>query len=187
MLYSTRTALEGMIERAERLSRNPRLKESDSLEIRWEPPEPPRVSGADQIGVDLTLRVARELLDDDDASSLEAFRRQIAADPDVSDGCKRDCARLGRRLREGPDQPPTIRIRAKGLKPPTQWDLLQAVLFGDLERIDPNKRDTLRSWLAQPTMALVLRAQVQTALIRVCEALAELKRICDRELQRAAL
>lgn len=186
MLYSTRTALEGMIEKAERLSRTPRLKENDTLEIEWSPPELPELRGPNQLGIDITIRTARDLIDDAAPSSLASFRRQIADDPDVSDACKRDCARLGKRLRDSLDQPPKIRIRGRGQSPPTQWDLLQALLFGDLERIDAKKRDTVRAWLGQPTTALVLRAQVQTALIRVCDALVDLKQICDRELQRAA-
>ena len=184
--YSSRQALEGVIERAGRLAGSPLLKQSAELDLHWSPPDPPRVTAPDQAGIDAAVRIARQFMRPDDPHSFQSLAARLDDDPDISAGFKRELAKLIRQLHAGLDQPPPMRFKVQGEAPPTYQEILDVFLHGAIERVAQARRDPLVSWLAQPTRRLLVRSQLQSGLADVCKAIQKLQSLSQRELLRAA-
>jgi len=186
VLYSNRQALEKIVAQATRLGQSSLLKGPFKVEIHWDPPNPPVFRGADQPALDIGMRTARMFLSKGEPLAFDTLRSTLQGDPDISPQCRKDLDRLWKRLDAALGRMPTIRVSAKGQKAPTQWELLRLFLFGDMDQVEPASRELVRTWLGQPTTAFLLQSQFQTALVTVCEAVLDLKGVCQRELLRAA-
>ena len=189
MRYSSRQALEGVIEKTARLAGSPLaklLEDGKDLGVRWQPPEPPVLTGPDQQALDAALRIARQLDERSGPESFEAIAERLSEDADLSDQLGRDLARLVRQLRGALDRPPAMRFKVKGQTPPTHRETLDLFLHRDPDRLDPARRKALSSWIGQPTGILLVRSQLQVALGDLCKAAQQLRSICERELLRAA-
>ena len=190
--HSSRQALELVVERARRLASSPLAKEPLDLDVRWMPPAPPALIGADQLGLDAALRIARQFLQPSEPICFRVLVAKLSEDPDLSAPFRRDLDKLVRELGASLDQPPVMRFKikgqtpVKGQTPPSYGELLEAFLQGGIDHLDPKRRDILASWLTQPVTALLLRAQLQTALGSLCKSIQKLRGLCERELLRAA-
>jgi hypothetical protein len=184
--HSSRQALEAVVDRARRLAGGPLAKEPLNLDVRWAPPAAPALVGADQLALDAALRIARQFLQPGEAISFTALAERLPEDPDLSAPFRRDLDKLVRELAADLDQPPAMRFKIRGQMPPTYREILEAFLQGGIDHLDPVQRETLASWLTQPVSALLVRAQLQTALGSVCKSIQRLRSICERELLRAA-
>jgi hypothetical protein len=177
-----------VIDRARRLASSPLAKEPLELDVRWMPPAGPTLMAPDQLGLEAALRIVRQFLQPSESIGFQVLREKLSEDPDLSAPFKRDLDKLVRELAVTLDQPPVMRFKIKGKLPtaPSSRDLLEAFLTGDVEHLDPKRRETLATWLTQPVSALLARAQVQTALGSVHKAIQRLRGLCERELLRAA-
>jgi hypothetical protein len=186
--HSSRQALEAVIDRARRLASSPLAKEPLDLDVRWTPPEPPTLIAPDQLGLEAALRIVRQFMQPSESICFQVLREKLSDDPDLSAPFRRDLDKLVRELAVTLDQPPVMRFKIKGQlpTPPSSRDLLEGLLHGSVEHLDPKRRETLATWLTQPVSALLARAQLQTALGSVCKAIQRLRSLCERELLRAA-
>jgi hypothetical protein len=186
--HSSRQALEQVIDRARRLASSPLAKEPPEIDVRWAPPAAPVLVGPDQLSLDAAMRIVRQFLQPSEPTCFATLLEKLPDDPDLSAPFRRDLDKVVRELSSTLDQPPTMRFKIKGQlpTPPTQRDLLDALLQGGLDHLDPKRREKLASWLTQPVSALLVRAQLQTALGSVCKAIQRLRSVCERELLRAA-
>lgn len=178
--------MEQVIERARKLASSPLSKDALEIDVRWTPPEPPRISGADQLNLDAALRGIRQFLRETDPGSLRSIVGQLSADEDLDPGFRKDLARLLRQLDGNLDQPPPMRFKVRGQGAPTYREILEAILYGSLECVAEKRRAPLESWLAQPVTALLVRSQFQAALASVYSSVQRLRSLCERELLRAA-
>jgi hypothetical protein len=187
MRHSSRQTLELVVERARRLASSPLAKDPVDLEIRWTPDGAPRVIGGQQHPIEAALRIVRQFLEPAEAISFSALGERFRGDEELSPSFARDLERLVRELAVQLDQAPALRFKIRGQSPPTTpREILDAVLHGRLEQLDPARRETLARWLAQPVSALLVRAQLQSALAAVGTAIQRLRGLCERELLRSA-
>ena len=186
MLYSNRQALEKIVAQATRLGQSSLLKGPFALAIHWDPPNAPVFRGGDQLALDVGMRTARLFLGKGEPLAFDTLNTTLQGDPDISPQCRKELDRLWKKLDTALGRSNTIRVSVKGQKAPTQWELLRLFLFGDMDQVEPASRELVRTWLGKPTTAFLLQSQFQTALVTVCEAVIELKGICQRELLRAA-
>jgi hypothetical protein len=188
MRHSSRQALELVVERARRLASSPLAKEPVDLDLRWTPPAPPVLISADQLSLDAGLRIARQFLQPSEPICFSVLLGKLGEDADLSAPFRKDLDKLVRDLRASLDQPPPMRIKIKGQipTPPSYGELLEAFLHGSIDHLEPKRRENLAKWLTTPVSALLVRAQLQTALGSLCKTIQRLRSLCERELLRAA-
>jgi len=186
MRYSSRQALEQIIDRARRLADSPLAKGTLDFDIRWTPPDPPIVSGADAVKLQAAVRLARQFTQAGDAVCIATLPERLEDDADLRPAFKRDLEKVARRLDSALDQVPAMRVKLKGTTTPAHRVVLEAFFEGNLEGLDPAQQESLRLWLAHPASAMLIRSQIQTGLAALLKAVQELRRACERELLHAA-
>jgi hypothetical protein len=184
--YSSRQALELVIERARRLAGSPLGKDAPEFTVRWTPPDSASAVGSDPLSFELALRIARQFLDPAESISFFAFAERVLDDPELSDLLRREFQNLVRELDASLDRPPSLHFKVRGQAPPPQREILDVFLYGSLQRLAPDRREPIRNWLNQPATALLVRSQLQTSLATLCKAIQQLRGACERELLRAA-
>jgi len=186
MRYSSRQALEQVIDRARKLADSPLAKGTLDFDIRWAPPEPPAVSGADAVKLQAAVRLARQFMQPDDLVCIGTLPDRLADDDDLRPAFKRDLEKVVRRLDTALDQVPAMRVKLKGTTTPAHRIVLEAFFEGNLDGLESEQQEALRLWLAHPASAMLIRSQIQTGLSALLKSVQEVRRACERELLHAA-
>jgi len=186
MRYSSRQALEQVVDRARRLAESPLAKGTLDFDIRWTPPDPPAVSGADAVKLQAAVRLVRQFTEPEDTVCITTLPERLGDDSDLRPAFKRDLEKIAKRLDTALDQVPAMRVKLKGTTAPAHRVVLEAFFAGNLEGIAPKQQEALRLWLASPASAMLIRSQIQTGLAALLKSVQELRRACERELLHAA-
>jgi len=174
------------VERATRIASSPLGKSPLDFELVWSPPAPPRLSGADPASLQAALRLVHQFLETDDKVAFPVLAKRLPEDDELSPRFLRDLPKIFRRLESALDQAPAMRAQVRGHKAPAHRVVLEAFFDASLEGLKPADQQALEVWLSQPASALLIRAQLQSALGAALEAIRQLRKLCERELLDAA-